>query len=181
MCLWASESWFCDADSWTWFCGGSKAPTGEGKIYNCTACISTLTGPFSSACVQHAIICFGQLLLLVIFFTLLVISKSFPPGALSGAELLSTFEVGSVLYNVTSVLSGLVGLANAALGVYRFFSVPAIAAHVEIYLVVQGVAWITIAISLRIRYMIKTLVIESKPCSLSFNNPKVPFHFITLK
>jgi len=173
----------CNADSWTWFCGGTKAPTGEGNIYNCPACISsTLTGPFSSACVQHAIVCFGQLLLLVIFFTLLSLSNSIPPGALTGADLLSTFEVGSVLYSVTSVLSGLVGLANAALGLYRYFSVRAIAAHAELYLLVQGVAWVTIAFSLRIRYVIeptKTLLLVIEVL-FSFCHPNVLYYSVII-
>ncbi|KAG0614326.1 hypothetical protein M758_6G168500 [Ceratodon purpureus] len=144
-------------DLWGWFCGGSKSPTVE--LGNCSKCITftglTLhydfgQGSKSLSCVQHAIVCFGQLLLLLVFFLLLATSNSIPPGALTGAELLSTFEVGSVLYNVTSVLSALVGLAHVAVGVYLFF-LPSVATHSEIYGWVQGIAWITIAVSLRIR------------------------------
>lgn len=103
---------------------------------------------------QHAIVCFGQLLLLLIFFTLLAVSNSVPPGAWTGAELISTFEVGSLLYNVTSVLSALVGLANGAVAVWSFFGGGALVVHAEVFLLVQAVAWITIALSLRIRCVI---------------------------
>lgn len=88
---------------------------------------------------------------MVVFFTLVAVSRSYPPGALSGHDLISTFEVGSVLYNVSSILSGLLGIANAIIGAYRYFGEAPIAVHDELYLLVQAIAWITIAISLRIR------------------------------
>ena len=59
----------------------------------------------------------------------------------------------SVWPKVTAMLSGLVGLANLVVGVYLYCTAPlALTQEDLLYLLVQGVAWITIAISLRIRY-----------------------------
>lgn len=145
------------SDPWTWFCGGSKSPYGKRNCAEGMSCISLtyrslwLSPGGSFTCIQHAIVCLGQLLLLLAFFTLLATSNSVPPGALTGSELMATFEVGSILYNVSSVLSGIIGLANVVVGIYLYFSESIVPTHEWVFLVVQGVAWLTIAVSLRIR------------------------------
>lgn len=145
-------------DPWRWFCGASKSPSDEAP--SCSKSIhlvglmnvySRAPESVSSTCIQHGIVCFGQILLLFVFFILLATSNSIPPGALTGADFISTFEVGSILYNVTSVLSGLVGVAHVVVGMYLYSRVDFLATHEELYLLVQGLAWFTIAISLRIR------------------------------
>ncbi|KAG0588980.1 hypothetical protein KC19_2G282400 [Ceratodon purpureus] len=99
--------------------------------------------------IQYVIACFGHLLCLVIFLIFLSMSKRIPSNA-GGLE--SPLEVTSVWRKVTAVLSGIVGLANLVVGVYLYVIAPTIATHEDfIYCLVQGVAWITIAISLRIR------------------------------
>lgn len=180
-----------DADPWRWFCGDSKSPTGEGNCVAGSACITLkdLTyGALNSTCIQHAIVCLGQLILLLIFFLLLATSNSVPEGALTGTELLNTFEVGSILYNVSAVLSSIVGLANFVVAASLYFSTSFLATHELVYLLVQGVAWLTIAISLRIRYstvtygfmsfvlsmhilILSRFGISSMPSSLHWNNP----------
>lgn len=96
--------------------------------------------------------CYGQLLLLITFLVLLATSMRTPHGAVAGAQLLSIFEMRCALYNVTSVLSLLLGLANAALGGYQYLRAPLGEDPLDpVSFLVQALAWIVIAVSLSIK------------------------------
>lgn len=104
-----------------------------------------------TTCLRQAIVCFTQILLILAFYVFLASFRSTLPGALSGSELLQVFEIGSILFNVTAVLSGLIGVSFLSSGLWVILTGNVQSPHTWISLLVQGVAWITIAISLRIR------------------------------
>lgn len=139
---------------WTWFCGGDLAPSAcfciRDWLIADVSLKSTQIRP--TTCLRQAIVCFTQILLIVAFYVFLVSFRSTLPGALSGSELLQVFEIGSILFNVTAVLSGLIGVSFLSCGVWVILVTgDTQSPHTWVSLLVQGVAWITIAFSLRIR------------------------------
>lgn len=104
-----------------------------------------------TTCLRQAIVTFTQLLPLFAFFLCVACFPSVLPGALSRSELRKVFEVGSILYNVTAVLSGVVALAFLTAASGALVAGDQLFPHAWLSLLVQGVAWLTIACSLRIR------------------------------
>jgi ATP-binding cassette subfamily C (CFTR/MRP) protein 2 len=147
-------------DFWQFFCKSGKIPSGnDGCIGNSSCAVfrelakhgAKMDILYPTTCIQHAVICLVHVLFLFTFLIFLVSSSSVPPGALSSTELLQSFEFTSILYNVTAVLSALVGMVNLSLGLYILVMGSIVPIHPWLHLIVQGASWITIAVSLRIR------------------------------
>lgn len=134
-------------EPWAWFCGGDLAPSaGAGSPWLAHGAAAAPT-----TCLRQAIVSFTQMLLLVAFFLCVACFPSILPGALSRSELRKAFEVGSILYNVTAVLSGLVALAFLTAATWVLVAGDHLFPHTWLSLLLQGVAWLTIACSLRVR------------------------------